>query len=145
MTNELDIEFKKNQILQQKCFQKLNPNEVEVLATLLKETTFNAGEVIVKEGDRVDSVFIIIKGEADVIRVDVENDKIIEKKVATLHDGGAIGLSDQGFYSLTGLRTATVIAATDMLTLKLSVSLFRGFALAYPHANEVMRVQAERM
>lgn len=136
---------KKDLIKKQKVFVSLNEEEINVLVTLLVEKTFTPGEVIVEQGDRVDSVFLIVSGKADVSVSHLENHEKIVEKVATLSEGMAIGLSEQGFYSLTGLRTATVTAATDMVTLKLSVVVFRGFALAYPHASEVMRKQAESL
>lgn len=141
----IDNELKKQQVKQQKAFRNLNDNETEILAGLLVEKKYQAGDVIVKEGDRVDSVYLIVQGEADVFRSEIIDDKPHANKVAVLHAGNAIGLSDVGFYSLTGLRTATVIASTDLITYKLSVSIFRGFTLAYPHANEVMRKQAENL
>ncbi len=144
-TEEQDINLQKQQIKSQKAFRNLNDNEMEILAGLLVEKKFMAGEVIVKEGDRVDSIYLIVHGDADVFRSDIINDKPVASKVAVLHAGNAIGLSDVGFYSLTGLRTATVVAATDLITFRLSVSIFRGFTLAYPHANEVMRKQAENL
>lgn len=141
----IDIELKKQQVKQQKAFRNLSDNEMDILAGLLVEKKFKAGEVIVKEGDRVDSVYMIVQGDADVFRSEIVNDQSVSNKVAVLHAGNAVGLSDVGFYSLTGLRTATVIAASDLVTYKLSVSIFRGFTLAYPHANEVMRKQAENL
>ena len=57
--------------------------------------------------------------------------------------GQAIGLNETGFYSISGRRTATVIAMTDMHLFRLSVTAFRGLALAYPHINQVMRENAE--
>lgn len=148
MTEELNDEelaLRKAQISKQACFANLNATEVDVLATLLKETHFQPGDVIVNEGERVDSVFLIITGSADVIRSTRENNTTVQNIIATLEDGDAIGLSEHGFYSLTGQRTATVIATSAMTTLKLSVTLFRGFALAYPHASQVMREQSERL
>jgi CRP-like cAMP-binding protein len=145
MAETIDIDTKIEYIKKQKCFMKLTDNEVDVLATLLRETTFAHGDAIVKEGERVDSIYIIVNGTADVLRGHLANHVTEMTKLATLKAGDAIGLSDEGFYSLTGLRTATVVATTEMLTLKLSVTIFRGFALAYPHANEVMRKQAEQL
>lgn len=145
MAETFDQEFKKKHLRNQKCFTRLHDDEMDVLSTLLKETPFAIGDVIVKEGDRVDSIYIIVSGSADVFVSRMENHIEEFNQVATLSEGNAIGLSDEGFYSLTGLRTATVVAKSDMMTLKLSVTMFRGFALAYPHASEVMRKQAENL
>ena len=145
MADLTDLELKKDRIRKQHCFASLNDAENDVLASLLVEKTFSPGSVIVKQGDHVDSVYIIVAGTANVIRSHIENHQTIEEVVATLKEGDAIGLSQEGFYSLTGMRTATVVATSEMLALKLSVAIFRGFALAYPRANEVMRKQAERL
>ena|SRR3990167_6019356 len=145
MTELTNIDLKKELVRKQGAFAKLNDDEINVLVTLLVEKTFAPGDVIVNQGDRVDSVFIIASGTADVMVSHLENQKDVYENVAELKTGNAIGLSDQGFYSLTGLRTATVTATSELLTLKLSVVVFRGFALAYPHASEVMRRQAESL
>lgn len=139
-----DIETRKRLIRNQKCFINLNEKEVDMLATLLVDRTYMPGNVIVKEGESVDSIYMIVSGDAEVFRTHLENHETRNEKLATLTEGGAIGLNDYGFFSLTGRRTATVIAATEMTTLRLSVVVFRGFALAYPHANQVMREQAEQ-
>jgi CRP-like cAMP-binding protein len=145
MTDMINLEFKKELVSKQSCFANLNTSELDVLASLVVEADFKNGETIVEQGARVDSVFIIISGTADVLKTTVENHHAVTEKVATLKDGDAIGLSQRGFYSLTGMRTATVVATSDMYTLKLSVAVFRGFALAHPHATETMRQQVERL
>ncbi len=145
MANEISIETKKELVKKQGCFSNLSDTEIDVLVTLLVEKKFVPGEVIVKQSARVDSVYIIVSGDADVTVTKRENDQSVTEKVAEMHAGNAIGLNDRGFYSITGLRTATVTATTEVVTLKLSVVVFRGFALAYPHASQVMREQAERL
>lgn len=145
MANEISIETKKELVKKQGCFANLNDAEIDVLVTLLVEKKFAPGDEIVKQGARVDSVYIIVSGDADVTVTKRENEQSVTEKVATMHGGNAIGLNDRGFYSITGLRTATVTATSEMMTLKLSVVVFRGFALAYPHASQVMREQAERL
>jgi CRP-like cAMP-binding protein len=142
---EPELKLRKTLIYKQGCFANLSSEEIDVLATLMYEVKFIAGDTIVKQGDRVDCIYIIVEGSADVLSSHIENHKSITEKVAELHENNAIGLSEYGFYSLTGQRTATVIATSDMVTLKLSIALFRGFALAHPHVNRVMREQAERL
>lgn len=104
-----------------------------------------AGELIVKEGEPVDSVFLIVSGDADVRHVTLTDNgtRTNIESIATLKPGDAIGLAETGFYSISGRRTATVVANTDMVLFQLSVAAFRGFALAYPRVSAVMRKQAE--
>jgi CRP-like cAMP-binding protein len=135
MTNTtLDMDIRKAALRNQACFSELADQELIELAGLLKEKHFSPGETIVTEGDLIDSFFLIISGTANV--------KAINKSVATIGPGDSIGLNATGFYSLTGKRTATVIASSDLLALSMSVALFHGFALANHHVNEVMRKSA---
>lgn len=143
MTDTIDLTDKKTVVKKQACFAPLTDEEIEILAGLLMETHFKAGDTIVKEGEPVDSVYLIIKGEADVRHVYVEDKLIKFTSLATLHEGAAIGLNETGLYSLSGVRTATVVALTDMVALRLSVAAFHGFALAYTHVSEVMRKHAD--
>ncbi|MCC2667169.1 MAG: hypothetical protein K0S63_1085 [Gammaproteobacteria bacterium] len=149
MDGALNLSFgsdlKKSFVKKQACFGQLTDNEIEALADLLVEKKFNAGETIVTEGDLVDEVFLIVSGQADVRLITLKDHLIHAKSIATLSVGDAIGLNESGFYSLSGRRTATVVAMTDMVTLQLSVAKFHGFALAYPHVNEVMRRGAAAM
>lgn len=141
--NEHEAEIKLSLVKNQTCFSKLTEKEAIVLSELLVAVPFHANDVIVTQGEPVDSVYFIVSGTADVRYVSVENHKEVFKSVAKLSDGQSIGLSETGFYSLSGVRTATVVAETDLQTYKLSVAAFNGFALAYPHVNEVMRLNAQ--
>lgn len=140
ISQALKIKFIRNQA----CFSKLTAQETEILATLLHEKHIPAGTTIVNEGEPVDSVYLIVNGKADVRHVRISEDKTEQiQSLATLGVNEAIGLNDYGFYSLSGVRTATVVAITDMVVLMLSVAAFHGFALAYSHVNEIMRKQAD--
>jgi CRP-like cAMP-binding protein len=110
-----------------------------MLSGLLEKQQNHAGDVIVTQGDRVDSVYFIVKGKVDVRHISIEDKKEVIKSVAKLGKGQSIGLSETGFYSLSGVRTATVVAETDLTTYRLSVAAFNGFALAYPHVQAAMR------
>ena len=143
MENTVADSLKREYVARQTCWLKLAESEKDELATLFKEVHIPAGETIVTEGEPVDSVFLIVEGTADVRHVTIENHAPHIVSLAKLSVGSAIGLNDTGFYSLSGVRTATVVAVTDMVLLRLSLAQFHGFALAYPHVNEVMRKNAE--
>jgi CRP-like cAMP-binding protein len=143
MDMSIDMDKKKSFVRKQACFSQLTEDEINQLAELFKETHVKANETIATEGDHVDSVFLIIDGKADVRHVTIQNKKTHIQSFATLSVGDAIGLNETGFYSLSGLRTATVVAITDMVLLQLSLAAFHGFALAYPHVTQIMRKNAE--
>lgn len=141
MTLEIPIETKKELIIQQPVFTALSEKEIDVLSSIFIEKMVFPGEVIVKEGDPVDSVYLIVSGNADVLQ-SVNNNPNHIQSIAQLGPNTAIGLNETGFYSISGIRTATVVAITEMILLRMSVAAFHGFALAYPHVNEVMRKNA---
>jgi len=144
MTDANDTSLKITMLKKQACFSLLTDKETDALASLLAERHFAAGETIVKEGDPVDSVYLILSGKAEVRRIRIENNAPRTESLATLGPADAIGLNETGFYSISGVRTATVVALTDVVTFSLGVAAFHGFALAYPHVNEVMRKNAEQ-
>lgn len=139
VTGVLSIDIKKELISRQPLFAQLTDDEMDVLLTLFVEKKVKAGETIVTEGDNVESVFLIVNGMADVRHVSIQDAKLKIDSVATLDAGASIGLNETGFYSLSGRRTATVVAITDMILLELSVAAFHGFALSYSHVSSIMR------
>jgi len=141
----VDMERRKAAILGQPSFKGLTEEETHTLAQLLKEKRYNPDEVVVKEGDLIDSVYFILEGDADVRHITYMNGVQQINSVAILRAGSTIGLNDRGFYSLTGRRTATVVAKTPMLLLRLDLAVFHGFALVNPHVNKVMREHAAKM
>jgi len=141
----VDMDVKKSFIKKQHVFSQLTEEEIDVLASLLTEERFAAGDTIVTEGDHVDSVYFIVSGKADVRHISIQDGDIHIESVATLNEGAAIGLNETGFYSVSGVRTATVCALSSMMTLRLSVAAFHGFALSNSHVSAVMRQHASKM
>jgi CRP-like cAMP-binding protein len=116
----------------------LTDNELAELASLFTEVKVAAGEIIVKEGDPVDSVYLIAVGSAEVKHIAINGGKTGSTAVAILGAHDAIGLNETGFYSLSGKRTATVVATTDMILFRLSVAAFHGFSLTHAHVSQVI-------
>jgi CRP-like cAMP-binding protein len=142
MDTVIDLDLIKSFVKKQACFSQLTEEEIDRLSELFKETRIKPDETIVTEGDHVDSVFLIVSGQADVRHISIQDKVPVIKSLAKLGPGAAIGLNETGFYSISGLRTATVVALTDMVTLKMSLAAFHGFALAYPHVTQIMRKNA---
>lgn len=103
------------------CFAGLTPVQSSELAALMREMHYVAREQIVAENELVDSIYIIVSGEAEVTRETTQRKKIVQVPVAALREGEGIGLNDTGFYSTTGKRTATVTTVTEMLVLRLDL------------------------
>lgn len=120
--NSVDILTRQALIRVFPCFASFSDEQTKHLAQLMKEVAFKANKVVVTEGEMVDSIYIIVKGEAEVTRIEKHHKKTNEVLIAALHAGEGIGLNDTGFYSSTGKRTATVTAITNMLLLRLDVN-----------------------
>ncbi len=95
---------------------------------------FSSQEVIVTEGDIIDKVYFIISGKAEVFKHEAK-DPTKQLILATLHAEDSIGLSDTGLYSSTGIRTATVVALTIIILIKIDVELLHRFLTQHPHLN----------
>lgn len=143
MDETTDISIQVQLIKRQPLFSQLTPEEVNELAMLFSEIKAKPDDAIVKQGDAVDSIYLIANGTADVRLVTINNGVPNYSSVAILSAGEAIGLNETGFYSLSGRRTATVVAMTDMVLYKLSVAAFHGFALSHTHVSEIMHKHAE--
>jgi CRP-like cAMP-binding protein len=139
MENEVSEHLKRELVEKQPFFSQFTGEELDMLTTLFKEKHFKIDQTIVTEGDPVDSVYLIVKGKADVRHITMKDRVPQIESLATLGEGTSIGLSATGFYSLSGVRTATVVAITEVTTLSLSLAAFHGFKLAYPRINDLMR------
>ncbi len=101
-------------------FSQLDDGQRQQVARLLKERRFAQGEAIVREGTGGAALFLIDSGEARVT--------VAGEERATLRPGdyfGEIALIDEG------LRSATVVAATDMVCQGLTLWDFQPLV----HAN----------
>lgn len=142
MDEKINFEQRKLLVKKQTCFKVLNDKEITELTELFVEKQYKSGETIVTEGDTVDSVFIIASGTAEVQHAWVDNGAIKVDKLTDLGPEQAIGLSDTGLYSLSGLRTATVVAKSDMILLRLNVTLFNGFVLSHTNVAKALHAAA---
>ncbi len=149
--NEVSIELRQGLIAGLPLFATFTVKERAALAALMTEVHYIPGELIVEEDTLVDSVFIIVSGQAEVSRKSRSKHKLTKRPiitkvpVATLNPGEAIGLSSLGFFSTTGKRTATVNALSDMLLLKLNLKDLDNFFQKYPHLQTTMHAATENM
>lgn len=124
-------------------FSHIKSRDLLELATLFHDINYFPQDIIVKEGEVVDSIFIIVSGKAEVSTINqpsnISHDNHI---VAVLHEGEVLGLDDTGFYSRTGLRTATVMAITPLHALRLDLSDWKIFLDTHPnitpHLNQAI-------
>jgi len=133
------------------CFSTFSAAEMLALAAVMDEMVFSPGETIVEQDALIKCIYFIIDGQAEVAHAETKTNKLTHKvktiwtPIATLNPGEAIGLSDTGFYSTTGKRTATVTALSTMHLLYLDLEKFNLFFQQYPHLRSDMSAAAKTM
>lgn len=123
-----DISETVSKIKELTLFQEFSASELEAFADLTDCACFKDGEVVVKQDDVGESMFVIVKGEVKVIH----RSEVKQVELATLSAGdffGEIALVDEG------PRSADVIAVGDAQMLAISQATIRALAGVYPSAS----------
>jgi CRP-like cAMP-binding protein len=106
------------------------------LATLCTPCDVRAGRVLCRQGERAEQCFVVVEGRADVF--------VDGARVARVGAGELVG--ELALLANGGLRTATVVAATEMRLLVLSRREFTGLESASPTVlHRVLREAARRL
>ena len=120
-------------------FAKIEPSKLKLLAFTSERLEFMDGDRLFRQGDVGDAAYIILDGGADVL---VET------------PGGAVKVATQKRNDIIGEiailcdvpRTATVVAAGDLATLKVSKDGFFHLVTQFPQIGvEVMHELASRL
>jgi CRP-like cAMP-binding protein len=120
-------------------FAKVEPAKLKLLAFTSERVTYAEGQDLFRQGDNSDAAYIIVDGTADV----VVNSPKGPLTVAQLGKNEFVG--DIGILCDVP-RTATVRAATPLVTLKITKELFFRMVTDFPAMGvEVMRVLAHRL
>jgi small-conductance mechanosensitive channel/CRP-like cAMP-binding protein len=119
-------------------FAALSPELRRALADQLEFTPFAAGEVVTREGDQADGLYMIVEGEA-AVRIGAGPS---EREVARLAAGQFFGEMSL----MTGeARTASVIASTDLVCYHVNKAAFERVLRDNPSvADQVAEVLALR-
>ena len=135
-------------------FRDLEEEELRVLLTATRPVRFPRGEVILKEGETGETMYIMQEGMVEVSKSLVmkwgredyqDRDKILTKLSAEDHAiFGEVALFDQGN------RTATVLALTDCLLLEISQDDFLKLAdqtprIGYKITCNIARLLSSRL
>ncbi len=126
-THDLALKKRQHILKAHPFFILLSEHDLMELAKLTQVIEIAEKQVVVKEGDLIDSIYLIVKGEAEVTRQIVTLDKKANIPVAVLYPGEAIGLSSEGLFSKHGQRAATVTALMKLTLLKLQLNEFTTF------------------
>ncbi len=120
-------------------FAKVEPPKLKLLAFASERVTFEAGQELFHQGDMPDAAYIVIDGTADVV-LDTQRGRVTVAQIGRNELVGEIGVIGDG------PRTATVQAASRLVTLKVSKDLLLRMITDFPAmALEIMRVLAHRL
>ena len=120
-------------------FSQIDAAKLKLMAFASERLTYKAGQTLFKQGEMGDAAYIVLDGTADIL-VDTPDGPL---RVAQLAENEIIGeiaiLCDIP-------RTASVEAATELITLKITKELFFRMVMDFPEMGvEVMRVLAHRL
>lgn len=108
-------------------FAGLSDGKLEELRPAFKVTRFGAGEIVVREGDAPDRLFIIIAGEVQVVK------NYLEPGAQTIAVMGVPGFfGEMALIGKEGVRSATVVTTEASHFLTLERDAFRKILLANP-------------
>ena len=102
-------------------FEMLSEAELQVLAELSRARTFAAGDVVFREGDAGDALFVLAKGEVEVVANGVGADPLPLALLSAPEAFGEMSLIDRE------VRSATVRARTACVALQLGAENFTAF------------------
>jgi CRP-like cAMP-binding protein len=135
MTLQRDVEVLRSIPL----FAKIEPTKLKLLAFTSEQVEYMVGDVLFRQGDTGDAAYILLEGDADIL-VDTPQGSV---RVAQLGKNDIVGeiaiLCDVP-------RTATVAAATRLLTLRVSKDGFFNLVTQFPQVGvEIMHELASRL
>jgi len=102
-------------LLQTKAFHRIPPGNIQAIFMRMQQVHFNAGDVIIKQGDEGDYFYVITRGRCVVTRETPLNKEGI--KLAELNVGDTFG--EEALIS-HNRRNATVTMATDGALMRLA-------------------------
>lgn len=120
----MEIEARRILLRANPFFERFSHEDLTEILELSTQHRYADQDVIVREGDLVDSVYIICSGEIEVSVAGIPRQ--------LLHKGDAIGLTERGFFSTTGLRTATLKALGDIELMAWHIQTFHQFLTRHP-------------
>lgn len=117
-------------------FKNLPKATIKKIATFPEAKIIEKGTTIIKEGEKGDSMFVILQGEVDVFKTDKQI------KVATLKAGTFVG---EGALVSGAPRNATVITASDTKVAFFNLEAFNKLIVSDPSIPIIlMQTHTER-
>ncbi|MGA9192366.1 MAG: SpoIIE family protein phosphatase [Anaerolineales bacterium] len=122
-------------------FATLPPGELQGLVSSSKTRRVPPGEVIIREGFHKDGFFVLLRGEAEVVKA---MDTPDERSLGISRQGDLIG--EMALFKPDGSHSASVVARTGVTLLELTKADLDDLLLRHPAmAQSVIRMLTERL
>jgi phosphoserine phosphatase RsbU/P len=130
-----------NLLAQIPFFTDLPTDELDRLLTELDVVNLNSGDILFREGDPGEHLYIVVKGELEILMApDTDNELILN----LLHEGEYLG--EMSLIQPGGHRTASARARGDVVLFSMSRIQFKDLLKRHPYlANAMVRVLSQRL
>lgn len=109
-----------NALAQSDICRGLSETEIRTLHTLVEEVSVSSGQILFREGDLGDAIYLVIEGELAVQKRDVSGN---DRTLASVGPGGLLG--EMTIIAAGSLCSATVCAGSPVRLLKIPAVRFQ--------------------
>ncbi|MBX7145834.1 MAG: cyclic nucleotide-binding domain-containing protein [Alphaproteobacteria bacterium] len=122
-----------------KMFANIEASKLKLLAFASERVIFEPGEKLFSQGDMADAAYIVLEGHADII-IGPKDQQI------KVHECGPNSLVGEVGILCDVPRTATILATTHLIALRISKDIFFQMIKDFPTFSiEIMRELAHRL
>ena len=121
-------------------FESLSVGELAAIGSVVEEVDYPAGEIIIKEGDAGDTLFLMVKGEVSVIKDMGERDEV---EIDRMKDGEYFG--EMALFEDTS-RSVSIRTEKPSAFMVLYKQEFKEIVREYPQiALEICKILSQRI
>jgi phosphoserine phosphatase RsbU/P len=114
-------------------FTDLPPEELDRLVTEMDIVNLNAGDILFREGDPGEHLYVVVNGELEILMAPDTDDELI---LNILYQGEYLG--EMSLIQPGGHRTASARARGDVVLLSMSRTQFRDLLQRHPELSKAM-------
>ena len=130
---------KAEELQKSRLFEGLLPEEVEMLAELTQQKQFDAGDAVFEQGEVGDSLYMLVDGEVDVVRIREDGAEHVIASLQAPDFFGEMSLIDKEY------RSATIKARSDAQMLCLTNKNLHSFARVYKNGFTLVVINIARV
>jgi len=136
--------YKPEDLKEYEIFTGLNEEQIQWFCQVIKAINFNKGDTIIREGDKGNSILLLLHGNAEIsvaltLRTHPQRDTREKNLICLSHDNHPF-FGEMSLFLPDDRRTATVKAATNCVIGRIAKTDFFRICNDYPEVgNKVMQ------